>query len=294
MNRTTVTNPQLQVQKVFAQHSTFGIKLEVDKKFLNYAYKSAEIVASGSAESGDATSESEMRAAKTAAAVKEQAKARRAAEAKAKAKAMAKAKAKAKAKASEKEQRRLLAEAARAAKMAEAEEVEKVEKVVEKVKKPQDVAVKAVKEAAKAGAIRSGAQAKLVQARSSLPRFCSLAPPPFTSLPVTHAARCPRAPLSQVQVELKKGQTIMVDVDVQMPAAVLHEVVSNRSGMPPEGFALYYRSKQLEGEAALASWGVAKDATIEVKTRGRGGVQKHGPGMGSNPSTSPTPTYPYP
>ena len=116
----------------------------------------------------------------------------------------------------------------------------------------------------------------------------------MTSLPVTHAARCPRAPLSQVQVEMKKGQTIMVDVDVQMPAAVLHEVVSNRSGMPPEGFALYYRSKQLEGEAALASWGVAKDATIEVKTRGRGGVQKHGPGMGSNPSTSPTPTYPYP
>ena len=121
MNRTTVTNPQSQVQKVFAQHSTFGIKLEVDKKFLNYAYKSAEIVASGSAESGDATLESEMRAAKTAAAVKEQAKARRAAEAKAKAKAMAKAKAKAKAKASEKEERRLLAEAARAAKATEAE-----------------------------------------------------------------------------------------------------------------------------------------------------------------------------
>ena len=82
---------------MFAQHGTFGIKLEIDKKFLDYAYKSAEIVASG--ESGDATSEAEMRAAKTAAAVKEQAKARQAAEAKAKAKAMAKAKAKAKAKA---------------------------------------------------------------------------------------------------------------------------------------------------------------------------------------------------
>jgi len=64
----------------------------------------------------------------------------------------------------------------------------------------------------------------------------------------------------------------MVDVDVQMPAAILHEVVSNRSGMLPEGFALYYQSKQLEGEAALASWGVQKDATIEVKTRGRGGA----------------------
>ena len=117
--------PQSQVQKMFAQHSTFGIKLEIDNKFLDYAYKSAGTVllASGSAESG-AASEAEMRAAKTAAAVKEQAKARRAAEAKAKAKAMAKAKAKAKAKASEKEDRRLLAEAAKVAKAAAEAEAE--------------------------------------------------------------------------------------------------------------------------------------------------------------------------
>ena len=77
-----------------------------------------------------------------------------------------------------------------------------------------------------------------------------------------------------MQVELNKGQTIMVEVDLQMPAATLHEVVTNRSGMPPEVFALYYQSKQLEGEAALSSWEVAKDATIEVKTRGRGGAPK--------------------
>ena len=108
---------------MFAQHNTFGIKLEIDKKFLNYAYKSAETVASGSAEGG-AASEAEMRAAKTAATVKEQAEARRAAEAKAKAKAMAKAKAKAKAKASEKEERRLLAEAAKVAKAAAEAEAE--------------------------------------------------------------------------------------------------------------------------------------------------------------------------
>ena len=68
----------------------------------------------------------------------------------------------------------------------------------------------------------------------------------------------------------------MVDVDLQMPAAILHEVVSNRSGMPLEGFALYYQSKQLEGKAALSSWGVEKNATIEVKTRGRGGAREGG------------------
>ena len=96
-------------------------------------------------------------------------------------------------------------------------------------------------------------------------------------------------------MELKKGQTIMVDVDLQMPAAILHEVVSNRSGMPPEGFALYYQSKQLEGEAALSSWGVAKDANIEVKTRGRGGAPKTRPrsnamipGAATRPGSAPS------
>ena len=78
-------------------------------------------------------------------------------------------------------------------------------------------------------------------------------------------------------MELKKGQTIMVDVDLQMPAAILHEVVSNRSGMPLEGFALCYQSKQLEGEAALSSWGVERDPAIEVKSRGRGGMQAAAP-----------------
>ena len=77
-------------------------------------------------------------------------------------------------------------------------------------------------------------------------------------------------------MELKKGQTIMMNVDLDMPAAILHKAVSNRSGMPLEGFALYYQSKQLEGEAALSSWGVEKDGTIEVKTRGRGGAKKGG------------------
>ena len=132
---------------MFAQHNTFGIKLEIDKKFLDYAYRSS--TENGSAESG-ASSEAEMQAAKMAAAVKEQAKAKRAAEAKAKAKAMAKAKAKAKAKALEKEERHLLVEAARAAKAAAVEaeaeaEVDKSKRVQKtpRVAKEQDGAAKA-------------------------------------------------------------------------------------------------------------------------------------------------------
>ena len=77
--------------------------------------------------------------------------------------------------------------------------------------------------------------------------------------------------LSQVQVELKKGETIMIDAFLHLSAAFLHESFSDRSGFPPDHFELYYRGKRLEGEAALASWGVGKGATIEVKMRGRGG-----------------------
>ena len=80
---------------------------------------------------------------------------------------------------------------------------------------------------------------------------------------------------AQVQVELKKGETIMTDAVLHLPASFLHEAFSDRAGVPPDHFELYYRGKRLEGEAALASWGVGKGSTIEVKMRGRGGA----PGM---------------
>jgi len=73
-------------------------------------------------------------------------------------------------------------------------------------------------------------------------------------------------------VELKKGETIMIDVALQLPAYFLHEAFSNCSGVPLHYFELYYRGTRLEGEAALMNWGVEKDSTIEVKMRGRGGV----------------------
>ena len=73
-------------------------------------------------------------------------------------------------------------------------------------------------------------------------------------------------------MELKKGETIMIDVALHLSAACLHEAFSNRSRLPPDHFELYYRGKRLEGEAALSSWGIEKDSTIEVKLRGRGGA----------------------
>ena len=73
-------------------------------------------------------------------------------------------------------------------------------------------------------------------------------------------------------MELKKGETIMTNATLHLPAAFLHEAFSNRSGVPPDHFGLYYRGKRLEGEAVLASYGIGKDAPIEVKMRGRGGT----------------------
>ena len=112
-------------------------------------------------------------------------------------------------------------------------------------------------------------------------------PPIPRAKPVTGPTMCHSpAQRPQVQVELKKGETIMIDAALHLPAAFLHEALSDRSGFPPDHFKLYYRGKQLGGEAALSSWGIVKDSTIEVKMRGRGGAPGMSPDggrLGPNP-----------
>ena len=81
-------------------------------------------------------------------------------------------------------------------------------------------------------------------------------------------------------MELRKGQTIMVDADLQQPSRTLHKDVCSRSRLPADNFELYHGSKRLEDEAPLASCGVKKNSLIEVKMRGRGGMQTAG-GEGS-------------
>jgi len=83
-------------------------------------------------------------------------------------------------------------------------------------------------------------------------------------------------PLSQVQMEIVEGQTIMVDANLQQLSGALHEDGNECSGLPADTFELYHGSKRLEDEAVLARWGVEKDSLIEVKTRSRGGM--HGGG----------------
>ena len=79
----------------------------------------------------------------------------------------------------------------------------------------------------------------------------------------------------------------MTDASLHLPASFLREAFSERSGVPLDVFELYYRGKRLEGdgEAALASWGVVKGSTIEVKMRGRGGTGES-PGSGKSPAAA--------
>ncbi len=79
-----------------------------------------------------------------------------------------------------------------------------------------------------------------------------------------------------MQVELKKGETVMINIALHLPVTFLREAFNDLSGVPLDNFELYYRGKRLEGEAALSSWGVGKDSTIEVKMRGRGGMPRQG------------------
>eukprot|EP00964_Phaeocystis_antarctica_P049331 scaffold28616_cov60-Phaeocystis_antarctica.AAC.1 len=203
-----------------------------------------------SAETAEKTvsSEAAARATRIAAAAKEQAKAKQA--------AADKAKVKAKAKASENEERRLLAEAVTVA-AREARALKAAKAAAEEVKpepepaKEQDGAAKAAKsEAAKAEATMATADAMeaeaarlgaesarpLVQARS----FLLPGPPHMEPRTLCHACAARylvAAPsLPQVQVEIQKGQTIMVDANLQQPSGALHEDVSERSGLPTDTF----------------------------------------------------------
>ena len=94
-------------------------------------------------------------------------------------------------------------------------------------------------------------------------------------------------------MELKKGETIMIDAALHLPASFLHEAFSDRSGVPLDFFELYYRGKRLEREAALASWGVGKGSTIEVKMRGRGGTSNQKGKQPQEPEEGPSSSLVY-
>eukprot|EP00964_Phaeocystis_antarctica_P138374 scaffold103067_cov54-Phaeocystis_antarctica.AAC.1 len=100
------------------------------------------------------------------------------------------------------------------------------------------------------------------------------------SLSHTHRPTPSVAGASGDQEGPARGQTIMVDANLQQPSGALRKDVSERSGLPADSFELYHGSKRLEGEAVLARWGVEKDSLIEVKTHGRGGMHSGGGGGG--------------
>ena len=92
-----------------------------------------------------------------------------------------------------------------------------------------------------------------------------------------------------MEVELKKGVTIMTNAALHLPAAILNRAFSKRSGLPLAHFELYYGGTRLEGEATLSSYGVDIHSSVEVKMRGRGGMNGDGSRSGGKGRMKPAP-----
>ena len=85
---------------------------------------------------------------------------------------------------------------------------------------------------------------------------------------------------AQVQVEFKKGATVMFSMPLQRPVAALYVAVYAHGGVPRDQWALWAGGKRLdEGDGAtLASCGIGRNSVIEVRGRVRGGAPGGGGG----------------
>jgi len=77
--------------------------------------------------------------------------------------------------------------------------------------------------------------------------------------------------LMQVQVVVQ-GQTHLFDVSAWTSGADLKRLCAKRASIPAAMFGLYYQSRPVANDRALASYGVHAGSTIELKARLRGGT----------------------
>lgn len=77
--------------------------------------------------------------------------------------------------------------------------------------------------------------------------------------------------LMQVQVVVQ-GQTHLFDVSAWTSGAELKRLCAKRASIPAAMFGLYYQSRPVANDRALASYGVHAGSTIELKARLRGGT----------------------